>query len=159
MSKKKEILLIDFELPGQSENTETFGTNKSFMDADIIIISASNIYPSGDWISFSSDGGGCYNTNATKRFIDNTNRLKKEIKDSLKLGKTVFLFLSSKQEHSLATSITHPRKNENLYSTTTKTKYDFLPISIGIITNASGNNLIFSGNPVFNDFNRNLKVT
>nr|WP_298927669.1 hypothetical protein [uncultured Allomuricauda sp.] len=156
MSKKKDILSIGFEIPGQSKNTMSFGTSKSFMDADIIVISAEDITPYGDWVSFSS-GGGCYDTSATKRFNENSNRIKKEITDSLKLGKTIFLFLSKKREFSLATGVSHPRKGESRYSTTTKSNYEFLPINIGNITSASGNHLAFSGNQILSDFNRKFK--
>lgn len=156
MSRKKNILSIGFEIPGQSEYTISFGTSKSFMDADIILISPEEIFPYGDWISFSS-GGGCYDTGATKKYSQDLSRLKKEVSDSLYLGKTVFLFLSKLREFSLATGVTHPRKGENLYSTTTKSNYDFLPINIGTMTSASGSHLIFSGNQTLSDFNRKFK--
>ena len=155
MNKKKDILSIGFEIPGHSENHIPFGSSKSFMDADIIIISPEEIYPSGDWIRFSS-GGGCYDTGTSNKYSKNSSSLKKEVSDSLKLGKTVFIFLAGKKEFLLATNVTHPRKGENLYSTITKTNYDFLPIKIGNITSASGKRVIFNGNQVLSEFNRNF---
>lgn len=156
MNKKKDILSLGFEIPGQSEDTFSFGSSKSFMDADIIIISPKAIYPKGDWISFSS-GGGCYDTGTTNWYFNYSKSLKKEVSDSLKLGKTVFVFLAEKKEFSFATGVTHPRKGENLYTTTKKNNYDFLPINIGNITSAHGNRIIFNGNQVLNEFNRNFK--
>lgn len=156
MNKKKDILSVGFEIPGQSEDYIRFGSSKSFMDADIIIISPEEICPNGDWIRFSS-GGGCYDTGTTNRYSKYTSSLKKEVSDSLKLGKTVFVFLSGKKEFSLATGVTHPRKGENLYTTITKTNYDFLPINIGNITSASGKRVIFNGNQLLSEFNRNFK--
>ncbi|EAR01311.1 hypothetical protein [Maribacter sp. HTCC2170] len=156
MNKKKDILSIGFEIPGQSENYIYFDSSKSLMDADIIIISPEEISPNGDRIRFSS-GGACYDTETTSRYTKHSSNLKKEVSDSLKQGKTVFLFLAEKKEFSLATGVTHPRKGENLYSTTTKSNYDFLPINIGNITSASGNRLIFNGNQILSDFNRNFK--
>lgn len=156
MSKDRHILSIGFEIPGKSSNCLNFGTTKSFMDADIIIISPEKISPSGDWVSFSS-GGGCYDLGAAERYIQSIKRLKKEIKDSLSIGKTVFILLAEKNTFSLASGVTSPRKGERNYSTTTVTNYTFLPTEIGDITSAHGDQILFTGNPIFSEFNNKYK--
>ena len=151
----KDMISLGFEIPGFSNLEKQFSASISLMDADIIIISPAIIAPNGSWINFSS-GGGCYDISTSKRFLQQTEHLKKELIDFLKLGKTIFLFLDEKKSFSLALSVTHPRKGENLYQTRSSSNYDFLPINIGKLTSATGEKMQFVGNSLFNNFNKNF---
>lgn len=154
---EKQILTVGIEIPGLSDCYVNFNSKKSFMDADILLISPESINPSWHgWIEFSS-GGGCHGISSSNSFIENINHLNKELDDFLKSGKNIFIILSKKEAYSLATGATHPRKGERLYSTTTSSNYDFLPISIGNLTSASGSHISFSGNSLFSDFYRKFK--
>jgi len=153
---KKQIHTIGYEIPGYSKTYTDFGSSRSLMDADILLISPELFDPDGHWIDFSS-GGGCYDLSASSRYEQQVSSLKKEIGDFLTSGKNVFLFLSEITSHTLATGVSHPRKGENSYSTRTGTNYDFLPISIGALTSASGKRIEFSGNSIFSDFYRTFK--
>jgi len=155
---KKEILTIGYEIPGFSELWKEFTLKTSFMDADIVVISpefASLSYV--NWINFTTGGGGCYNISASKSFNLKLERLSREVNDSLKAGKSIFILLADKKEYELAAGSTSPRKGEHNFTTITKTNYDFLPINIGDITSASGKHISFSGNPIFSEFHKLFK--
>ena len=72
----KNLLTIGFQIPGFSENNVYFGNSFSLMDADVLLISPTSFFPSGDWVSFSG-GGGCYNIEGSKRFEERLSHLKK----------------------------------------------------------------------------------
>lgn len=156
---EKQILTVGFEIPGYSDHHVDFSSKISLMDADLLLISPESIYPSEHgWISFSA-GGGCYDISTSESFMQNINHLRKEIDDFLKSGKSIFIILSKREDYSLARSVSHPRKGENLYSTTTSTNYDFLPVSIGDLTSASGRHVTFLGNPIFSEFYKIFKYS
>lgn len=154
---KKDIFTMGFEIPGFSNLETNFSSNLSLMDADIVVISPEVVCPSEyGWVNFSSGGNGCYDVATSKSFLQKSEHLKKELSDMLKLGKTVFFFLTKKNSYSLAHSVSHPRKDQNTYNTSTSTNYDFLPINIGKLTSASGKKIQFSGNQIFSNFNKNF---
>ena len=151
----RQLLTIGIEIPGQEENDIDFSDHFSLMDADLLVILPSSIKPFGEWVSFSA-GGGCYNVEPSKRFQKKSAHLKKELLDLLNSGKTAFIFLSRKEEFQLAQSVTSPRKGQHAYSTLTADNYEFLPIHIGSLTNASGKHLKFSGDKTFTVFDKNF---
>jgi hypothetical protein len=154
----KQIFTIGYEIPGHSDDYVDFNSRKSLMDADIVLISSELLYPSyNGWVSFFSGGGGCYDVAASKKYEEQISHLKKEIEDSLKDGKNIFIFLSKEKDYQLASGTTSPRKGQTNYSTYTKTNYDFLPVSIGTLVSASGEHIKFSGNSIFSDFYKKFK--
>ena len=158
---KKQIFSIGYEIPGKSDCSINFSDTFSLMDADVLLISPDSLRPWGDWVSFTPSDGGCYNVEASNRYIEKMTRLKKELKDHLKAGKNVFIFLTQEQEEYLASSVSSPRKGQNTYNTQIYSNYNFLPIDIGTLTSASGKHVQFLGKSIFssfyNKFKKNLK--
>jgi len=154
---KKQIFTIGYEIPGYSEDYIDFNSKKSLMDADILLISPDSLYPHYEsWINFSS-GGGCYDVAASDRYEDKISHLKKEVKDFLRSGKNIFIFLSQKEDYVLASGVSSPRKGQNNYSTYKKNNYDFLPIDIGTLISSSGKHIEFSGNIIFSEFYKKFR--
>jgi len=154
---EKQILSVGFEIPGYSDHHVDFGSKISLMDADLLLISPEGICPAGHgWFSFTA-GGGAYNIATSESFLQHINHLRKEIDDFLKAGKSIFIILTKREEYSLSRSLSHPRKGENLYSTSTSTNYDFLPINIGELNSASGKYITFLGDPKFSEFYKVFK--
>lgn len=153
----KQIITIGYEIPGKHENYIDFGEAVSLMDADVLLISPDSIRPCGDWASFTSSDGGCYNVDASNRYTKNIAHLKKELEDHLRAGKNVFIFLTQEENKSLASGVSSPRKGESTYSTYTYSNYNFLPIDIGKLTSASGKHVQFTGNPIFSGFYNKFK--
>ena len=157
----KHIITIGYEVPGKHDNYVDFSETVSLMDADVLLISPDSIRPWGDWVSFTSSDGGCYNVDTSNRYTKKVSHLKKELGDHLRAGKNVFIFLTQEEKETLASSVSSPRKGQNTYSTYTYSNYSFLPIDIGKLTTASGKQVQFTGNPIFsgfyNKFNNNLE--
>ena len=154
----KDLLTLGYEIPGFSNLKENFTSTLSLMDADIVVISPEIFTPSyHGWVSFSSGGGGCYDVSTSKSFEEKISHLRKELIDMLKLGKTVFIFLSKKNTFSLSSSVSHPRKGQNTYNTYSSSNYEFAPIKFNQLTSASGKKIRFTGNSNFAEFNKNFK--
>jgi hypothetical protein len=153
----KQIITIGYHIPGKTELYVNFNKPTSLMDADILLISPESLIPRGDWVSFGTSDGGCYNIESSNSYIQNISHLKKEIEDHLRAGKNVFILLSKEEENTLSSSVSSPRKGQTLYNTYKYSNYKFLPIDIGQLTTASGKHVQFSGNPIFSDFYNKLK--
>ena len=149
MSKK--IFSIGYEVPGNHAEYVDFSSEKSLMDADILLISPGSLRPSGDWVSFSSSDGGCYNVEASKKYKQKMSHLQKEIKDHTDSGRSVFIFLTPEEKKCLAYAVS-TTKGQRSYSTETYSNYNFLPIGLGTLTSASGNHVQFCANSIFGDF-------
>ena len=64
----KQIFTIGYEIPGKSDSYVDFRETLSLMDADVLLISPDALRPWGDWVSFTSSDGGCYNVEASNRY-------------------------------------------------------------------------------------------
>lgn len=153
----KQLISIGYVIPGKDDHYASFQDATSLMDADVLLISPDSIRPQGDWVSFTSSDGGCYNVEASNRYKQKIAHLKKEIGDHLKAGKTVFIFLTQEEIETLSSGVSSPRKGQNSYSTYRFSNYEFLPIDIGKLTSASGSHIHFSGNPIFGEFYKKFK--
>lgn len=155
MSKK--IISVGYEIPGHSDDYVEFGSEQSLMEADILLISPESVRPFGDWVSFTTSDGGCYNVSASQRYKQKVSRLRKEIEDHLNAGKNVFILLTAKEDYSLSSGVSTEKKGQNVYHTELYSNYNFLPINIGTLVSASGKHIEFSGNPIFSDFYKAFK--
>ncbi|USN94541.1 MAG: hypothetical protein H6791_02140 [Candidatus Nomurabacteria bacterium] len=154
---ENQIFTIGYTIPTFDTNLVDFYDGKSLMDADILLISPDSLVPRGDWVSFTTSDGGCYNVSASQAYKQKISRLRKEIEDYLNAGKNVFILLTNKEEYQLASSVSSERKGQNTFHTEMYNNYAFLPINIGSLTSASGKHVEFSGNTVFSDFNEKFK--
>lgn len=153
----KQIFSIGYSIPGEDDSYVSFQETSSLMDADVLLISPDSLIPRGDWVSFTSSDGGCYNVDASNRYRQKIIHLKKELKDHLGAGKNVFIFLTQEEKTSLSNSVSTPRKDQRSYNTELYSNYNFLPINIGKLTSASGKHVLFSGLPIFSDFYNKFK--
>jgi len=151
MADKKQIFTLGYTIPTFDENQIDFYDGVSLMDADILLISPDSLEPRGDQVSFTMGGGGCYNVEPSRVYIQKIAHLRKEIEDCLNAGKTVFVLLTKKEEYRLSRGVSLDKKVQN-YNTETHYNYNFLPINAGTLTSASGKNIQFYGNPIFSDF-------
>jgi len=149
---EKQIFTIGYTIPTFDENYVDFYSGASLMDADILLISPDSLTPRGDWVSFTTSDGGCYNVSASQTYKQKISRLRKEFEDYLGAGKNVFVLLTQKEEFQLASGVSSERKGQNTFHTEMYNNYAFLPVGIGALTSASGKHIEFSGNPVFSDF-------
>lgn len=156
MVDQKQIFTVGYTIPTFEKNKINFGEDVSLMDADILLISPDSLRPSGDWVSFTTSDSGCYNVETSKRYKQKISHLGKEIEDQLNVGKNVFIFLTKKEEYSLAYGVSIDKKAHN-FSVEKYNNYNFLPINLGTLTSASGKHIEFSGNKIFKDFYEKFK--
>lgn len=119
----KTIINIGTEIPGIEYNY--FGSNKSLLGADIIIVSPDTSH---------------YRTRSSDSFLRDMNRLKREVSVLLQEGKTIFLILCE------------PNKPIAGFA---GSNYYFLPISLGEMfeSKGTGEEIKKCKNPNFEDFN------
>lgn len=132
------------------------------MDADIILfVPKIPYYQLSEVNDGRYQGNYCYGPDGSFQLTADMNHWKKEISDSLKAGKTIFLLLSDKEIFYLDTGKrTHSGTGKNTRTTITVEDshcYTFLPFSIGTIHSAKGNEVLFTGNPSFKNFYNNFK--
>ncbi len=149
---EKQIFTIGYTIPTFDKRHVDFYDGLSLMDADVLLISPDALEPRGDWVSFTTSDGGCYNVATSQTYKQKISRLKKEVEDHLNAGKNVFILLTKKEEYQLASSVSSERKGQNTFHTEMYNNYNFLPVNIGASTSASGKHIEFSGNPIFSDF-------
>ncbi len=154
---EKQIFTIGYTIPTFDKSHIDFYDEQSLMDADILLVSLDSLEPRGNWVSFTTSDGGCYNVETSRVYKQKITHLKKEVEDFLNAGKTVFMLLTKKEEISLAHGVSTEKKGQNMYSTGIHSNYDILPIGIGTLTSASGKYIEFSGNPLLSDFYEKFK--
>lgn len=155
----KKIFTIGYEVPGRSEDFLDFSSRKSLMDADILIfetdLPGDLDYPS------TFQGKNSYTENSSFKFREYSQHWKNELVSFLKSGKTVFVFLSKKEEFFLKTGEkTFSGTGRNTRTTNIvnlHNNYEFLPTDIGRIITASGRHIEFTGNNLFTDFFKKFK--
>lgn len=114
---EKQIFTIGYTIPTFDENYVDFYDGASLMDADILLISPDSLTPRGDWVSFTTSDGSCYNVSTSQTYKQKISRLRKEVEDYLNAGKNVFVFLTKKEEYQLANSVSSERKDQNTFHT------------------------------------------
>ena len=127
------------------------------MDADILLISPDALKPRGHWVSFTVRDGGCYDVDASKTYKQKMSALRKEVEDHLNAGKNFFILLTKKEEYSLSSGVSTEKKGMTTYHPDTGSNYNFLPVTLGALTSATGTHIEFGGNPLFSDFYEKFK--
>ncbi|KAF5432347.1 hypothetical protein C5S35_17260 [Candidatus Methanophagaceae archaeon] len=156
----KKIFTIGYEIPGRSEDLLDFTSNKSLMDADIVLFNTDT--PNGlDYIYPTFQGKNSYTEDASFDYKEQLKHWRNELDNFLKTGKIVFLLLSTKEEFYLKTGEKqHSGTGRNRQTTNIvnlHNNYEFLPVNIGRITAATGKHIEFTGNIIFNDFFKRFK--
>lgn len=153
----KKITAVGYTIPGHSETEVKFSSGKSLMDSDIILFSPELPYYERDL----SDNGlyqgkVCYGQNGSFRLKEDVAHWKKELGDSLKAGKTVFVLLSRRSDYYVDTgSRTYSGTGRNRKTTinvTSANNYETLPISTGRFHAAAGKEILPPLLPIFKSF-------
>jgi len=154
----KQIITIEYEIPGRSEDSVSFSSKASLMDADIVLFCP-------EFFGYGYDdnycGKTCYSQSGSFQLKEDMRHWKKELDSFLKSGKIVFLLLQRKEEYYLHTG-------QRTFSGTGRSRittnhvdlhdnYEFLPVDIGNITPVNGKQITFTGNPIFSSFYSKFK--
>jgi len=152
----KEILTVGYEVPGRSDDFVSFRSNKSLADADIVVFCTDT--PVSSYSDSEYRGLRSYADSSSAQYKTDSAHWRKELGDALSAGKTVFLFMEEKESFYLATGTS---EYKNARTTVRHVEdyhnYGFLPIKIGSIISAKGNQIEFTNKPIFVDFSKSLK--
>jgi len=154
----KNIRTIGYEIPDKSELILSFSEHGSLMDADIILIAPNLPYYEKSAI----DGGyykgkTCYGSHGSFDLKRDLKHWKNELRNALHAGKTVFLFLSEKEEYFVETGDKEHKGKRTTLLLAPGHNYELLPESIGTITSAHGKHIESTGHPLFKNFFKQFK--
>ena len=154
----KKIITIGYEIPGFSESCLNYRSDRSLLDADVILFDPNlSCYT----IIKTYQGKPCFSEDESFHIIEDTEHWKKELDTALQAGKTVIIFMSKyniifvhtgKKERSgkgkmgIVTNIVTEFDN-----------YKILPIEAPTLIPKSGEDMIFLGNPIFAELNMEFK--
>lgn len=160
---EKIITTVGFQIPGNSDFYVDFSSKKSLMDSDVVAIS-----PKLPYYKHSSVGDGfyqgkpCYGESGSFQLKEDLKHWRNEIINSLKSGKSVFLFLDEKEDFFVETGLRSYSGTGRNRSTTVNVEpsdnYKLLPVFIGEVTSASGKIIIPSNIKVFQDLYESFKT-
>lgn len=152
----KDILTVGYEIPGRSDNFVYFRSNKSLADSDIVVFCTDT--PVTSYSDSEYRGLRSYTDSGSAQYKTDSAHWRKELDDALGTGKTVFLFMEEKKSFYLATGTS---EYKNARTTVRHVEdyhnYGFLPVKIGSIISAKGNQIEFTNKPVFADFFKSFK--
>jgi hypothetical protein len=146
---EKEILTIDFEIPGYAENNKSFFSDVSLMDADIVLFHPYIPYSSSDY-----DGLPSLSESSSRSYRDAVPHWQNELNAYLESGKTVFLFLSKKESFYVKTGRAEHKAKQTINYVDLRDNYEFLPVNVGTISSARGEGIVNLGKAVFSEYYR-----
>lgn len=133
------FLTVGYEIPGFSDRCLGFTSDRSLLDADVILFSPtlsefySSIYYQGKRRIHDDD---------SRRAVEHCRRWKQELLEALKAGKTVIVFLSALEEvyvHLGQTNVSGTGRNQKVtYIVEPLTNYSALPFDLGTVVPKGG---------------------
>ena len=154
----KKIITIGYEIPGFSGCYINYRSDRSLLDADVILFdpSLSCYQTTGTF-----QGKASFSEDESFRIIEDTEHWKRELDTTLRAGKTVIIFMSKYND-----IFVHTGKKERSGKgkmgivTNIVTEYDnykILPIEVPTLIPKSGEDMTFLGNPIFAGLNSEFK--
>ncbi len=150
----KNIISIGFEIPAHSSLHESYLSNKSLLDSDIILFQVNELREYSTMDDY--QGKTCYNENGSFQLMEDSAHWRKELSTALEIGKTVFVFFSQYSEFYIHTGQKQfsgtGRNRQTTNIVTSYHNYHFSPIKLPTIIPRGGEKLIFINNPIFSTF-------
>lgn len=150
---EKEIITVNYEIPGFSNKHVSFGSNASLMDADTVLFCPATPSHSYDYYN----GKPSHSDYESTSYKESTQHWQKELSNFLNAGKTVFLFLSEKESFYLKTGTREYKAKVTINHVNEHTNYEFLPCRIGSVVNAKGKVVQLGKNKIFSDYLKAFK--
>jgi hypothetical protein len=147
---QRKILSVEYVIPGLSDDHCEYCSDQSLLDADVVVFRPSEI---------GSDDGGKMSINETWSFKlqQSTIHWKRELLTALEYGKTVFLILGKYQVASIYTGRSEVKGRATINYVADYNNYGFLPVDLPSMTAKSGTKIVFTGDPVFAIFWKELE--
>jgi hypothetical protein len=143
---ERTILTVGYEIPGFSDRHLDFASDKSLLDADVILF---NPTLSEFYSSTYFQGKRRIHDDESQSAVDHCKRWKQELLEALKAGKTVIVFLPALEEvyvHLGQTQVSGTGRNQRVtYMVEPLTNYSSLPFDLGTIVPKGGTEIRIVG--------------
>lgn len=153
----KNIVTIEYEIPGYSDSYKEFNSKSSLLDYDIIILSSNFYY---DYYTF-HNGKPSYSNSSSFEVQEDSEHWKREILYCLDSGKTIFVILDQKKEFYIYTGRQDysgtGRNRETISYVSDFDNYQFLPINDLKFITSKGDKIKSPKHSVFLDFFKTFK--
>ncbi|MDO8140082.1 MAG: hypothetical protein Q6358_01165, partial [Candidatus Brocadiales bacterium] len=132
----KKIISIGYEIPGYLDCYEPYDSDKSLLDADIVVFEPdiSTYHYKYPGLITTYQGKDCYDENVSFKLKEDTNHWRMELSTALQAGKTVFVIFRKFQEifvHTGKKETSGTGRNAKITNIVTPTNnYTFLPIGL-----------------------------
>lgn len=146
----RKVLSVEYQIPGFSDDHCDYSSDQSLLDADVIVFQPQRI-------ASDEDGKVSFTEAWSFRLQQATEHWKRELSTALEYGKTVFLILGKHQVASIYTGRSEVRGRATINFVADYTNYGFLPVELPSMTAKSGTGIVFTGDPVFAIFWKELE--
>lgn len=142
----RAILSVEFHIPGFSDRHFEYCADQSLLDADIVVFQPRTLYRPGERGKISFDDSASF------EIQQSTGHWRRELLTALEYGKTVFLVLGKHEVASVQTGRKDVKGRTTINYVMDFNNYEFLPVTLPPIISKSGNEILFTGDPVFARF-------
>jgi hypothetical protein len=140
----KTISTVDFEIPGHSNSLVDFTSDKSILDADIVVFQPPS-FPS-------SSGKASYNEGYSQDLVRATQHWHRELSTALEHGRTVFLVMGKHEVAQIYTGQKDFKGARTINYVRDLSNYEFLPVTLPSIVAKGGSEIVFKQHPAFSAF-------
>ena len=148
----KRIITISYEIPGFSGIHQSYDSEKSLLDGDIILFE-SDFSPYGLDSPHTYSGKPVYTKDSSFQLREDTVHWRRELSMALEHGKTVFVIFGKYQEcfvHTGQTTTSGTGRNaKTTHHVESYNNYRYLPFDIPPIIPRAGEEIVFKGTPEF----------
>jgi hypothetical protein len=146
----REIISVEYEIPGFSDTHFIYSSEQSLLDADVIVFKPMQLSDGTEKPSFTESG--------SFQLQQSAKHWERELSVALEYGKTIFLILGKYQIGSIRTGQTEIKGRTEINYVRDYSNYEFLPAQLPTMTAKSGTEIAFARDPTFSIFWKELKT-
>lgn len=146
----REIISVEYEIPGFSDTHFIYSSEQSLLDADVIVFKPMQLSDGTEKPSFSESG--------SFQLQQSAEHWRRELSVALEYGKTIFLILGKYQIGSVETGKKEMKGRTRIDYVRDYSNYEFLPAQLPSMTAKSGTEIAFTRDPTFSIFWKELKT-
>lgn len=145
----RKIITVEYQIPNFSDAYFNYSSEQSLLDADVIVFKPMQLSGGSEKPSFTESG--------SFQLEQSAKHWERELSVALEYGKTVFLILGRYQIASVKTGQTEVKGRTVIDYVRDYNNYEFLPARLPSMTAKSGTEIVFTGDPTFSTFWKELK--
>jgi len=146
----RKLISVEYEIPGFSDKHFIYSSEQSLLDADVIVFKPMRLSDGTEKPSFTESG--------SFQLQQSAKHWERELSVALEYGKTVFLILGKYQIGSVHTGQRESKGRTTINYVRDYSNYEFLPTQLPSMTTKSGSEIVFTGDPIFSIFWKELET-